>query len=168
MVDRRIDMDVQPEDWSRKFIALVETERGEDENESGWLTLDSVALSSFETFISYVNGQVEADNTADDLLLLRVRIAALPAQQRQVATAEGRWVILEVHNSTKNSTAAEVVLFGTAEGESEPPIVGLQIVGPAPAKYTDLLGKISRLYSCLLYTSPSPRDLSTSRMPSSA
>ena len=24
------------------------------------------------------------------------------------------------------------------------------------------------LYSCLLYTSPSPRDLSTSRMPSSA
>ena len=26
----------------------------------------------------------------------------------------------------------------------------------------------SRLKSCLLYTSPSPRDLSTSRMPSSA
>ena len=25
-----------------------------------------------------------------------------------------------------------------------------------------------RIYSCLLYTSPSPRDLSTSRMPSSA
>ena len=30
-------------------------------------------------------------------------------------------------------------------------------------------GKLSRLYKdCLLYTSPSPRDLSTSRMPSSA
>ena len=27
---------------------------------------------------------------------------------------------------------------------------------------------IGRLYTCLLYTSPSPRDLSTSRMPSSA
>ena len=26
----------------------------------------------------------------------------------------------------------------------------------------------AELYSCLLYTSPSPRDLSTSRMPSSA
>ena len=26
----------------------------------------------------------------------------------------------------------------------------------------------STLYACLLYTSPSPRDLSTSRMPSSA
>ena len=28
--------------------------------------------------------------------------------------------------------------------------------------------RISRLLDCLLYTSPSPRDLSTSRMPSSA
>ena len=27
---------------------------------------------------------------------------------------------------------------------------------------------IDELYTCLLYTSPSPRDLSTSRMPSSA
>ena len=27
---------------------------------------------------------------------------------------------------------------------------------------------LSNLYGCLLYTSPSPRDLSTSRMPSSA
>ena len=31
----------------------------------------------------------------------------------------------------------------------------------------DLLG-IANAHSCLLYTSPSPRDLSTSRMPSSA
>ena len=28
--------------------------------------------------------------------------------------------------------------------------------------------KVTRLEHCLLYTSPSPRDLSTSRMPSSA
>ena len=28
--------------------------------------------------------------------------------------------------------------------------------------------QINKLYHCLLYTSPSPRDLSTSRMPSSA
>ena len=28
--------------------------------------------------------------------------------------------------------------------------------------------QITHYYSCLLYTSPSPRDLSTSRMPSSA
>ena len=30
------------------------------------------------------------------------------------------------------------------------------------------LGGVERIYTCLLYTSPSPRDLSTSRMPSSA
>ena len=33
---------------------------------------------------------------------------------------------------------------------------------------TDLPRDIFRRYRCLLYTSPSPRDLSTSRMPSSA
>ena len=32
----------------------------------------------------------------------------------------------------------------------------------------DLVLAASLLYCCLLYTSPSPRDLSTSRMPSSA
>ena len=32
----------------------------------------------------------------------------------------------------------------------------------------DTQTKFSKFYFCLLYTSPSPRDLSTSRMPSSA
>ena len=31
-----------------------------------------------------------------------------------------------------------------------------------------LVGALAVIYDCLLYTSPSPRDLSTSRMPSSA
>ena len=35
-------------------------------------------------------------------------------------------------------------------------------------KNLDELFKIIKLLVCLLYTSPSPRDLSTSRMPSSA
>ena len=30
------------------------------------------------------------------------------------------------------------------------------------------LAELGNIYTCLLYTSPSPRDLSTSRMPSSA
>ena len=34
--------------------------------------------------------------------------------------------------------------------------------------FTKLLEHYRQLWSCLLYTSPSPRDLSTSRMPSSA
>ena len=35
-------------------------------------------------------------------------------------------------------------------------------------KYVDIVLVGDSLGSCLLYTSPSPRDLSTSRMPSSA
>ena len=35
-------------------------------------------------------------------------------------------------------------------------------------RYTVRIDGSDRYYSCLLYTSPSPRDLSTSRMPSSA
>eukprot|EP00831_Metopus_contortus_P061751 TRINITY_DN53655_c0_g1_i1.p1 TRINITY_DN53655_c0_g1~~TRINITY_DN53655_c0_g1_i1.p1 ORF type:complete len:131 (-),score=22.72 TRINITY_DN53655_c0_g1_i1:108-473(-) len=34
--------------------------------------------------------------------------------------------------------------------------------------YNTLIKTLKVLYACLLYTSPSPRDLSTSRMPSSA
>ena len=34
--------------------------------------------------------------------------------------------------------------------------------------WNDVLSKASKAPGCLLYTSPSPRDLSTSRMPSSA
>ena len=41
---------------------------------------------------------------------------------------------------------------------------------PAVIRLRQYLRRIPRVlpYSCLLYTSPSPRDLSTSRMPSSA
>ena len=38
----------------------------------------------------------------------------------------------------------------------------------ADNKLYGALGNLKALKACLLYTSPSPRDLSTSRMPSSA
>ena len=37
-----------------------------------------------------------------------------------------------------------------------------------PTKKNSNSADLSQVYACLLYTSPSPRDLSTSRMPSSA
>ena len=49
-------------------------------------------------------------------------------------------------------------------GNSE---VGHMNIGAGRVVYQDLL-RIDRAVACLLYTSPSPRDLSTSRMPSSA
>ena len=50
-------------------------------------------------------------------------------------------------------------------------VIGCVVNGPGEAKETDIGltgGKNHQIYLCLLYTSPSPRDLSTSRMPSSA
>ena len=52
---------------------------------------------------------------------------------------------------------------------------GTDIVAPQGCNELDyeleigvVIGKPGRNIACLLYTSPSPRDLSTSRMPSSA
>ena len=41
-------------------------------------------------------------------------------------------------------------------------------VGYELSKAVSLIWDFKQYYNCLLYTSPSPRDLSTSRMPSSA
>ena len=38
----------------------------------------------------------------------------------------------------------------------------------ARAKLVEIVSRLEQGNTCLLYTSPSPRDLSTSRMPSSA
>ena len=43
-----------------------------------------------------------------------------------------------------------------------------QLERKAIAREKDTIKAIGELIDCLLYTSPSPRDLSTSRMPSSA
>ena len=49
--------------------------------------------------------------------------------------------------------------------------LGAEIVTLSPTRHDSLVAMVSHvphLAACLLYTSPSPRDLSTSRMPSSA
>ena len=47
------------------------------------------------------------------------------------------------------------------------PIVNSAIASMFPI-VIDVISSVVAIRSCLLYTSPSPRDLSTSRMPSSA
>ena len=48
-------------------------------------------------------------------------------------------------------------------------VLGLVMADALLAAYPDAAeGLLAPRYNCLLYTSPSPRDLSTSRMPSSA
>ena len=48
-------------------------------------------------------------------------------------------------------------------------IVALVVSHPSrTVEHIQSLGRVSRFLGCLLYTSPSPRDVSSSRMPSSA
>ena len=61
--------------------------------------------------------------------------------------------------------ASALCMSMSATVNAQNPIVQTQLTtDPAPLVVGDRL----YVYTCLLYTSPSPRDLSTSRMPSSA
>ena len=78
----------------------------------------------------------------------------------RVKEETGLRILTDIHEASQVAAAAEVVDV-------------LQIPSFL-SRQTDLLitaggtGKAVNLKNCLLYTSPSPRDLSTSRMPSSA
>ena len=73
---------------------------------------------------------------------------------------------LEVHTEDAAAVAARVRYAGTTFiGEPTPVSLGDYAAGP---NHTLPTSGTARFTGCLLYTSPSPRDLSTSRMPSSA
>ena len=78
----------------------------------------------------------------------------------------GRPLVIEVGKLAKQASGAALVRYGdtavfvTATGSKE---------AREDADFFPLtVDYEEKMYSCLLYTSPSPRDLSTSRMPSSA
>ena len=82
---------------------------------------------------------------------------------------------LEVVESEVSLIAPAVVKIGDAiDVTYTGPKAGNDYIDLVPEGYQQTSGEISYFYtrskpeSCLLYTSPSPRDLSTSRMPSSA
>ena len=74
-------------------------------------------------------------------------------------------------SAKKNKTPLSIGLIGNA-AEIVPLFVKKNIIPDLVTDQTsahdELVGYIPVNYNCLLYTSPSPRDLSTSRMPSSA
>ena len=95
----------------------------------------------------------------------------------------------ELHLSAKESTPTFFVLydedgvrFKLARSEMQPPGSTLHVVGDSPPTPTDEAtastpqlaneevteASTTRSLPCLLYTSPSPRDATLSRMPSSA
>ena len=69
--------------------------------------------------------------------------------------------------------AGMVIFYERAKGKTSKPLIlslwrNLLLLFFGIAHFFLWEGDILTAYACLLYTSPSPRDLSTSRMPSSA
>ena len=77
-------------------------------------------------------------------------IAAAGASENEV-------VIKSVHFDLGNADTAGTE-FGNSSSTADPGVADFSFAGEATAKYR----------TCLLYTSPSPRDATLSRMPSSA
>ena len=82
-------------------------------------------------------------------------------------------VIIGVGAYNTITSADDNVIIGYNAGASgstggENVIIGKNANSTSNAVSSVIIGKDTALYGCLLYTSPSPRDLSTSRMPSSA
>ena len=67
----------------------------------------------------------------------------------------------------KGNQKAKILIIGEAPGKDED-LSGEPFVGRAGKLLNEILFSMKLSRDCLLYTSPSPRDLSTSRMPSSA
>ena len=69
--------------------------------------------------------------------------------------------------------AGHIIMLREAKAQCEYLICGLQVDPSIDRKEKNapvqtVVERYTQLKGCLLYTSPSPRDLSTSRMPSSA
>ena len=92
---------------------------------------------------------------------LTVVISPLVALMRdQVNALELKGIAAARMDSSLDEEAREEILDQVSSGE-------LKLLYVSPEKLAEPK-MIKLLKSCLLYTSPSPRDLSTSRMPSSA
>ena len=95
----------------------------------------------------------------------------LPNEQVQINFYNERPIGIELPASVVLAvTETETVVKGqTAAGSGKPAIVetGLRVIVPPFVNVGDKI-RINTDTACLLYTSPSPRDISGSRMPSSA
>ena len=76
--------------------------------------------------------------------------------------------LLDCCVETDNATAIIVTSIERAKDMRQIPALIRGVVGRVSKPRADLYYEAGPISTCLLYTSPSPRDLSTSRMPSSA
>ena len=96
------------------------------------------------------------------LIVLIISVAAGSVFNIQVAA--------ELTRQGAGSTVGGILAIGLAR-EIAPLLTSCLLAGKVATAYAAQLGTMKvteQIDACLLYTSPSPRDLSTSRMPSSA
>ena len=80
-------------------------------------------------------------------------------------TIAGRKVTLETGKVARQATASVIASSGDTQ------VLVTVVAGgqkPGQSFFPLTVNYIEKFYACLLYTSPSPRDLAVSRMPSSA
>ena len=104
------------------------------------------------------------DSAMDSVIALATRIA--PSEASVLITGEsgtGKELMAHhIHKKSKRSTAQFVAVNCAAIPEN---LLESELFGHEKGAFT---GAVARRIGCLLYTSPSPRDRTRSRMPSSA
>ena len=88
------------------------------------------------------------------------------------ALARPEIVAMKPYASARSSMSAEGILLNANEAPralvDEDALEGLALNRYPPPQPGVLVTRLASIYGCLLYTSPSPRDVEESRMPSSA
>ena len=85
--------------------------------------------------------------------------------ERQLHTKAGEVTLKVPKLRTQTFETAIIERYKRREASIEESLIEMYLAGVSVRRVEDIT---EALWGCLLYTSPSPRDLSTSRMPSSA
>ena len=98
---------------------------------------------------------------------LKVKTTARPGSRMAVEVAVPAERCKESYEAAVTRLSRTINLPGFRKGKV-PRAVLMQQIGPMRIRATALESMVDGVWRCLLYTSPSPRDVEESRMPSSA
>ena len=101
---------------------------------------------------------IETEKAYVDDLDTMLRVYVRPARKLQILTAEQK---SEIFSNVEDLSKCNAALLEQLQAPGDDAVATLARAFIAVAPFF-------KLYSCLLYTSPSPRDKRQSRMPSSA
>ena len=134
--------------WAVPGLIIVTLALGLVSRNSSYRSFDEPLESAVLGLIASV------ESSADGILRLS---RELPEPRYQRALSGRYWIIGTIENESEISPVlSSRSLYGTSLPVTDTTVTSLAEQGPDPVRF------------CLLYTSPSPRDATLSRMPSSA